>query len=161
MTGDLGAAKFGGIASSWAQVIGSSITGILIAIMVAAFFAGGIYYMWLSKSDSAKRTETKWFLINAILILFVVVSIWGLVTFLQQAFLGSSNVTKISLPSIPVSSQTGSGPSSSPSPLGGGSPSSGPAVGSGSLPIGASCSVSSQCASGNCAFDGSSNVCLP
>jgi len=160
---DFGASATGNIVSAWAQIIGSSVTGLLIAVMVVAFFVGGVYYMWVSKSDAAKKKETKWFLVNAILILFVVVSIWGIVTFIQKAFLGTSNVTTIALPKIPVSSQTGSGPSSSgPSPLGGGSPSSGPALGgTGTLGIGASCTLSSQCASGNCGFDGSSNVCLP
>jgi hypothetical protein len=119
---DFGASATGNIVSAWAQIIGSSVTGLLIAVMVAAFFVGGVYYMWVSKSDAAKKKETKWFLVNAILILFVVVSIWGIVTFIQKAFLGTSNVTTIALPKIPVSSQTGSGPSSSgPSPLGGGS----------------------------------------
>ena len=124
---DFGASATGNIVSAWAQIIGSSVTGLLIAVMVAAFFVGGVYYMWVSKSDAAKKKETKWFLVNAILILFVVVSIWGIVTFIQKAFLGTSNVTTIALPKIPVSSQTGSGPSSSgPSPLGGGSPFSSP-----------------------------------
>lgn len=159
MGNDFGATSIGNIASGWAKVIGSSITGLLIAIMVTMFFAGAVYYMTKSSGSNGgtNRKEVKWFLVNAILILFTVVSIWGIVTFLQKAFLGTdANTTTVKLPSIPISTQTGGSPSSSPNPLGGGSPSS-----NSLLPVGATCSASSQCASSNCGFDGSNNVCLP
>lgn len=164
----------GTIADSFTALLGGSIIAFLIGLTLVTFLVGGVYYMWQAKKGGADAAKTKWFLLNGIIILTVMVSIWGIVTLVSNLVLGDKSNVKTIQPAQ-VLFQPGSGSSPAlPLPLGG-SPSAGApltggtplpagitpsAAGAGrggtNLPVGASCQLSTQCTSGLCS---SSGVC--
>lgn len=75
------------------------ITGILIAVTVIVFFYELIRFMTVK--DGKAKTDAIKYMGLAILILFVEVSIWGLVTFLGSA-IGVSPTTKVPTPQVPI-----------------------------------------------------------
>lgn len=167
-----GVQNIGTIADAFTEVLGGSVIAVLISVTLASFLVGGIYYMWQAKKGGADAAKTKWFLLNGIIILTVMVSIWGIVTLVSNLVLGDKSNVKTIQPAQ-VLFQPGSGASpGSPLPLGG-SPSAGApltggtplpagitpsAAGAGrggtNLPVGASCQLNTQCTSGLCSSGG-------
>lgn len=163
------------VTTQFTAVLGGSVIALLIAVALVAFLIGGVYYMWVntrgSSAGAASRTDVKWFLVNAVLILTVMVSIWGIVTLVSDLVLGDkSNVKTIQpaqvqfQPSSGGPSPFGGAPAAAPSTSGGGLPlppginpsTAGGGRGGTSLGVGVSCQLNSQCTSGLCS---SSGVC--
>lgn len=164
-----GIQKASGVVDTFTSTLGTSIVALLIAVALAVFLIGGIRYMFVnmkgSSSGAGDRKDVKWFLLNALLILTVMVSVWGIVTFVSNLVLGSDSKTTTIKPAQ-VQFQPSSGglgqPSTSPgpgsSPLGGGSPlpigvppsSAGAGRGGTGYADGAACLSSVQCSSGSC-----------
>ncbi len=71
---------------------------ILIAIALIAFFWGLIKYIWGGGKDTAKG---KSIMIAGIISLFVMVSIYGIIAFAQNALLGGTPGQNINAPRVP------------------------------------------------------------
>lgn len=65
----------------------NTLIGIAVACAVLAFFWGLAQYI-LHADDADERKESRQFMIWGIVALFVMTSVWGLVAFLDDAFLG-------------------------------------------------------------------------
>ncbi len=72
---------------------------ILIAIALVAFFWGLIKYIWGGGKETAKG---KSIMIAGIISLFVMVSIYGIINFAQNALLGGTPGQNINAPRIPT-----------------------------------------------------------
>ena len=75
------------------------LTTVVVGIALLAFFWGLVKYIFAQGSETAKADGTKimgWGLIA----LFVMVSVWGLVYFMQYEFFGGS--FQMSAPDIPA-----------------------------------------------------------
>jgi phosphatidylglycerophosphatase A len=71
-------------------IIRKSVIPLLVMLAVVVFIIGVVKFI-SGASDSTKRTEGRNFMIYGIIALFVMVSIWGLVSILQGTFgLGNS-----------------------------------------------------------------------
>lgn len=82
----------GGLASflSWLQSLMAMVVPILIGLAVIVFLFGVLRFIF-SASDPEKRKEGRSYMIWAIIGIVVMVSVWGLVIFVQNSFgLGSN-----------------------------------------------------------------------
>lgn len=79
-------------------IITKSIVPLLFAIGLAAFIFGVVQYM-LNPNNAEKRNEGKTYMIWGIIGLFVMVSVWGLVSILSNTF--SLNNSAPTLPRLP------------------------------------------------------------
>lgn len=81
---------------------------------VVAFFFGMIQFIWASREgDGAKMEKGKGFMIWGLVGLFVMFSVWGIITFAQKALGPNFQQTDILLPKIRFST-TGSSPTPGP-----------------------------------------------
>ena len=71
---------------------------LIIGLAVIAFMWGLIQY--ISAGDDSKKAEAKSAMIYGIIILFVMVSIWGIVKILQDTFIGESQNELTDYPQI-------------------------------------------------------------
>ena len=106
----------GGYVTGAINSIGGWITTAIGFIMALAFlvFAWGLIKYLLSAGDVTAQKEAKGFMIWGIIILFVMVSVWGIVSILQN-LTGAQSSTVITSPTIP--GVTNTGPSGAKDPL--------------------------------------------
>lgn len=64
---------------------------LIVAIAVVGFLWGVSKYI-LHGGDEAKRTEGTHMMIYGVVVLFIMVSVWGFVTILQQTFFGATPI---------------------------------------------------------------------
>ena len=82
---DIGLTSLGGIINFFTCTIAKSIIPLLVTLAVAAFIWGVIQY-FLYPDNEEKRKNGKSFLLWGIIALFVMVSIWGLVSIFSTTF---------------------------------------------------------------------------
>ena len=70
---------------------------IVFSLALLLFFWGVVKYIW---SEGQGRGDGKKIMVWGIIALFVMVSVWGIVTFLQIEILGGSGPTSITIPTI-------------------------------------------------------------
>ena len=88
-TGNLPLSNLGALLDSVNTLMGR-VVPILIGLAVIAFLWGVLRYVFNAGSEE-KRTEGRKFMIYSIIGIVVMVSVWGLVIFVQQSFgLGSN-----------------------------------------------------------------------
>jgi len=92
---------------SFSQIINNFLTGVisplvalLIGVAVALFLWGLIKYLRSGLGDKSELEKAKTMMVWGVIVLTVMVSVWGLVGFLQQMFFGDSIPT--SPPNVPV-----------------------------------------------------------
>lgn len=61
------------------------VTYIIISLAVVFFLIGLVRYL-ASSSDASSRADARGMIVNGIIILFVMVSLWGLVNIISQTF---------------------------------------------------------------------------
>ncbi len=139
------------------DLIGNTITNLLLTAAVAAFMFAVVSFIWKrangSSGDGIKdaRNQLGW----SIVALFVMFSIWGIISFLQSGIFGAGGAkTQIEAPSIKVNTSSASNntTASQPNP----SASTGGTRGTGVL-AGGSCRIDLECARG--LICNSSKVC--
>ena len=101
------------------DLIGNTITNLLLTAAVAAFMFAVVSFIWKrangSSGDGIKdaRNQLGW----SIVALFVMFSIWGIISFLQSGIFGAGGAkTQIEAPSIKVNANTTSNNSYNNSP---------------------------------------------
>lgn len=124
------------------SLISKGAIGLIIGLTIATFFWVLFRGMLRSQggTDIAKNKDT---LLWGIAILFVMVSIWGIIIFLQDALIKDYKDKNITLPSIPIpdTGNRGNPPAGNPNSAG---------RASGKLIIGSDCTVGNQCATNFC-----------
>ena len=126
-------------------LISGAVIALLIGITIALFFWALVRSMARSQGGT-KMAENKAVMGYGIAILFVMVSIWGIIVFFQDAILGKkyAGVKTIELPSIPqVGAKANADPNNPITPKAG--------VGVGKKINGTACAKDSECISNNCA----------
>jgi hypothetical protein len=90
--------------NSFSELIGNTVTNLLLTVAVAAFFWSIVTFMWNRSKGNVDATEdAKNKLLWSIIGLFVMFSIWGIITFLQDG-LGIKDKNTVKVPSIESSS---------------------------------------------------------
>ena len=84
-----------------AQRLVTQLVPLAVGLAVLAFFWFLIEFIWKGKSDPAKQKESMAGMGYAILALFVMVSIWGIVGFLGSVF-GINQGGNVPIPGVPV-----------------------------------------------------------
>ncbi len=134
-------------------LISGAVIGLLIGVAIALFFWSLVTGMWRVGQGGDAIKKNKDVLIWGIGILFVMVSIWGIIKFLQDGLGGRGangygNVRTIDLPTIPGNCAYNNS-------CGAGAPVSNP--NNPSAPRlkanGQTCGAPAECQTGNCAFD--------
>ncbi len=74
---------------------------ILLSAAVLAFFFGLIMFIWKGRENDEKRKGSMAFMGYALLAIFVMVALWGIVSFIGST-LGISNPTSIGTIALPV-----------------------------------------------------------
>ena len=131
------------------DLIGNTITNLLLTAAVAAFMFAVVSFIWKrangSSGDGIKdaRNQLGW----SIVALFVMFSIWGIISFLQSGIFGAGGAkTQIEAPSIKVNTSNTSNAGNNPTPTQPRpSANTGGTRGTGVL-IGGSCRIDSECA---------------
>jgi hypothetical protein len=124
---------FKDFANSLTDLIGNTVTDLLLTVAVAAFFWSVVTFIWnRSRGDVDAMKDASNRLLWSIIGLFVMFSIWGIVNFLQSGF-GFENKNTIKAPTIQTNSSAAT-------------PSSGSLLKDNGQP----CTASSQCKSGQC-----------
>ena len=82
------------------QQLESLLVPILIAAAVLTFFYGLITYLWNSRGDAEQHEKDRKIMVWGLVALFVMVSVWGIVQIVRQAFglNGNEQVNAIVLP---------------------------------------------------------------
>jgi hypothetical protein len=80
----------------------NTIVPMLITLALIYFFWGLALYIKEAGND-ADRKKAVAIMLNGVLALFVMVSVWGLVNLLSRTFLSGVNTTNVDLPQIPTS----------------------------------------------------------
>lgn len=126
--------------------ISSSVIGLLIAITIAFFFWALLRSMLRSQgSDDIKKNKDT--MLWGLGILFVMISVWGIIVFFQDALLTSKyKDAKVTLPTIPTSGVQSTSPGGS-TYL---SPTNSSVLGSGKKSYGSSCNSNDVCDTGFC-----------
>jgi hypothetical protein len=75
---------------------------LMIALALVAFFWGLVKYLYAAKGDPKGGDAAKQLMIWGLVALFVMVSVWGIITLAQQA-LGVSGNTTVPIPMVPTS----------------------------------------------------------
>lgn len=89
-------------ANDLTDLVGNTITDLLLTVAVAAFFWSVIMFIWnRSRGDVDAMKDASNRLLWSVVGLFVMFSIWGIVNFLQTG-LGFENKNTIKAPSIQV-----------------------------------------------------------
>ena len=125
-------------------LISGAVIALLIGITIALFFWALVRSMARSQGGT-KMAENKAVIGYGIAILFVMVSIWGIIVFFQDAVLGKKygGVKTIVLPTVPqVGAKANTDPNNPITPKAG--------VGVGKKINGTACSGSAECISGYC-----------
>ncbi len=122
---------FFGLFTDVNNLISTAVISLLIGMTIALFFWALVRGMFRSQGgkDMAQNKDT---ILWGITILFVMVSIWGIIIFLQDAIIPKYKDRTVTLPTIPGASNSGN-PSSA-----------------NKKANGENCSSPSECASGNC-----------
>lgn len=76
---------------SLGEVVGV-LTPVIVAIALMAFFWGLAMYVLNFSGEDKDKKKGRDMMVYGILVLFVMVSVWGIVQVLQNTFLGSGNV---------------------------------------------------------------------
>lgn len=122
---------FFGLFTDVNNLISTAVISLLIGMTIALFFWALVRGMFRSQggADMAKNKDT---ILWGITILFVMVSIWGIIIFLQDAIIPKYKDKTVTLPTIPGASNSAN-PSSA-----------------NKKANGENCSSPSECDSGNC-----------
>ncbi len=97
---------FKSFADKLTDLIGNTVTDLLLTVAVAAFFWSVIMFIWnRSRGDVDAMKDASNRLLWSVIGLFVMFSIWGIVNFLQSGF-GFENKNTIKAPSIQVNGGT-------------------------------------------------------
>lgn len=147
---------FASLFSDLTQLISSGLIALIIGMTIAMFF-WALFRGMLRSQSGADINKNKDTLIWGIGILFVMVSIWGIIIFFQDAILGSKYKGKtVELPTIPLVGKSNT-PASANNPL---TPANTGSTNTSKKSVGAACGKSSECVSGICAADGGGNTNL-
>lgn len=153
---------FKDFANNLTDLIGNTITDLLLTVAVAAFFWSVITFIWnrsRGNVDAMKDASNR--LLWSIIGLFVMFSIWGIVNFLQSGF-GFENKNTIKAPTIQVNTSAAT-PASPARPSGAVVPAAPSAPDK--KPEGSTCDSNSVCSSGLCYFaaggNGQNGICRP
>ena len=147
---------FASLFSDLTQLISSGLIALIIGMTIAMFFFA-LFRGMLRSQSGADINKNKDTLIWGIGILFVMVSIWGIIIFFQDAILGSKYKGKtVELPTIPLVGKSNT-PASANNPL---TPATTGSTNTSKKSVGTACSKSSECVSGICAADGGGNTNL-
>lgn len=98
---------FAGLVDSFAQSVATSLIGLFAAGAVAAFFYGIVRYIWgIREGEERKIHEGNQFIVWGLVALFVLLSAWGIIRFVQGVFNIDSNSAIVipegrSAPSVP------------------------------------------------------------
>ena len=157
----------GNLADNIAKGLLKSIGTLLATAAMAALFFGLVQYIWGAREgDSTKISKGNQFILWSLVALFVMFSVWGIVTYAQKIF-GIQGNNKIIIPTFEFqkagSTQVGD-PNIPPAPGSSnpniGTPGIPPAPGSSTkLPSGSVCNTPDQCASGLCQEVGTTLTC--
>lgn len=99
---------FKSFANNLTDLIGNTVTDLLLTVAVAAFFWSVIMFIWnRSRGDVDAMKDASNRLLWSVIGLFVMFSIWGIVNFLQSGF-GFENKNTIKAPSIQINNSNGS-----------------------------------------------------
>ena len=134
-------------------LISGAVISLLIGITIALFFWALVRSMARSQGGT-KMAENKAVMGYGIAILFVMVSIWGIIVFFQDAILGKEygNIKTIDLPTIP---QVGAkATTDTNNPVTGATNKGGTPPRSMRKPLGATCTTNTDCMSNKCYGDG-------
>lgn len=83
------------------------LVAILIGLALIMFFWGLVKYLQSGLGDKAKLEEAKKLMVWGVVVLFVMVSVWGLVRIVQGVFFDGASPT--SPPAIPLFNQNNAG----------------------------------------------------
>lgn len=83
-----------------AQTLVRQAVPFLIGVAMVAFFYGLVLFIWKGKEGGDDLAKSKKFMINSILAMFVMVSIWGIIA-LMQSILGIDPGTVVKPPVVP------------------------------------------------------------
>lgn len=120
-----GFVTLGGLIRSFTDNVVKALVALLLGLATVAFFYGIVQYIWgLRQGDSGKAKVGNQFMIWGLVALFVMVSVWGIIVYVQTIF-GIQGQNGIVIPGVQIGTQSGGG-----APAGGGLP-SGTAVGGG------------------------------
>ncbi|MBX9765256.1 hypothetical protein K2X83_01300 [Patescibacteria group bacterium] len=86
--------------SSFGDIIGL-LTPIIVALALMAFFWGLAMYVLNFSGEDKDKKKGRDMMVYGILVLFVMVSVWGLVNLLQQQFLGPTVDNELGTNEIP------------------------------------------------------------
>jgi hypothetical protein len=132
-----GITAVGGLINNLTNSVVKSLVTLFATAAMAAFFFGVVQFIWASREgDSKKMEDGKDFMLWSVVALFVMFSIWGIITFFQTTFGVTQN--NINIPTINVNGGGGNGNGGN---GGGGN-------GGGNLGVGADCAANSDCNSG-------------
>ena len=81
-----------------AQNLVSQAVPLLIGLALVWFFYGLVLYIWKGKEGGESLEKSKQFMMYSIVAIFIMVSIWGIITLIQTT-LGISPTTNMSFPS--------------------------------------------------------------
>ncbi len=82
-----------------AQALVSQAVPFLIGLAVITFFYGLVMFIWKGKEGGENLTKSKQFMMYSLVAIFVMVSIWGIIVFMQN-ILGLGNVRTIVKPEV-------------------------------------------------------------
>ncbi len=129
---------FFGLFTDLTGLISKGVIGLIIGMTIAAFF-WALFRGMLRSQGGKEMAENKNTIFWGIAILFVMISIWGIIVFFQDALIKDYKNKDITLPTIPVTGTKR--PASDPSPNGGEVR---------GLPTGSGCEFNYNCISGRC-----------
>jgi succinate dehydrogenase/fumarate reductase cytochrome b subunit len=91
--------------STFFKELSTLITGTLIPLMFAVallvFLWGAIKYFIIGGSDETKRAEGRQLMLYSVIAFVLMVSIWGIVAFVQQVF-GIDGNNRVNIPEVPT-----------------------------------------------------------
>ncbi len=136
--------------SDMTKLISGGLIALIIGMTIAMFFWALFRGMLRSQgADDIKKNKDT--LIWGIGILFVMVSIWGIIIFFQDAILGPKYKGQtIDLPTIPLSGKSSTGNTNDGNPI-----TPGTTVNSGKKGVGQLCTYDIECTTNYCALEGS------
>ncbi|MDQ5962768.1 MAG: hypothetical protein QG653_575 [Patescibacteria group bacterium] len=126
--------SLGGLINNFTTNVVKALGYLAMSAAVVAFFFGMVQFIWASREGKEEEmTKGKRFMVWALIALFVMFSVWGIIKFVQQT-IGLPNSSEITIPTLNIGPSGGGG-------SGGGSATSG--CNSSGCPSGQVCEITS------------------
>jgi hypothetical protein len=111
-----GLTSIGSLVRTFTTSVVQAVGILMLTIAVVAFFYGIVRYIWgIREGEAAKIQEGGRFMTWGLIALFVMFSVWGIITYAQN-ILGIKGQTTITIPDIKFQSGAVSVPAPSPAP---------------------------------------------